>query len=294
MMSTTPVSTGPHANDPQIHWRLHEQVVGRDRMSELVSALQSYGDTVQSVRGGFGLLEPPVAHRAVRAMTLTTLLDAKILLRQAGRTDELFSDLQLYDVSHWSGRLPVDAPYVNKGAVFVPLSRISELPEDLWQSQPRVFVRPDSGLKTFPGDTHERAAGWAAIEQQLRSRYPNTNPVQLCQVGPAFDLDPVEWRCWIADGKCFAHSPYSWDEALPWAELPEEAQALATQVADQMPGPAPIYVLDLVSVQGKFSICEINAFSTSGLYSVPFSTWVPGVRRSLLLAASREADDAMR
>lgn len=276
--------------NPLIHWRIHDRVVGEARIDELVQALQNLGDSVQRVRGGAGLLEAPKNHQASRTMTITTLLDAKALVRQLGRQDELFFDLQAYDVSHWAPRLPSSEPYVNKGAVFASLNRLADLPESLWLDQTHVFIRPDSGLKTFPGDTHERALGWPAIQQKLLSRYPNANPMQLCQVGPAVELDPIEWRCWIAEGRCFAHSPYSWQDEIPWAEIPGEALELANRVAARMVPPAPIYVLDLVSVRGAFALCEINAFSTSGLYEVPFAAWLPAVRR-ILLAQHSSVDD---
>lgn len=160
----------------------------------------------------------------------------------------------------------------------------------------RLFVRPDSGLKPFPGLVLDCQAQnlktWADVASALAYDLRGQAPEKLVCLAPGYRLMPLEWRFWVVNRTVVASSPYSWEDGVvPWQAPPEAALKLAEAMAQNAWQPDIAYVVDVVQRQdgaAPFYINELNAASTSGLYSVPFDALLPALRAAVLAESSGE------
>lgn len=277
-----------------VHWRIHEGLVP-DRKTELDLLLRSFGDNVQWVRGGRRELAPPeqFGSRSSPALALTTIQDARALDGTWEVTPGLYFHQRKYDVSYWLPRLAFDIPVLNRGCIFTPIGLLRWMPSEIISGD-HLFLRPDSGLKTFPGLTFDvgRETPLLSLFNQLTATYKGLPPELMVCVARACRIHPIEWRFWIVDRKVVASTPYSWnDEAMVWKEPPYAATRVAMQMASNLWQPDVAYVCDVVEqvVDGvQFHLNELNALSTSGLYRVPFEPLISSLRSVVMREASGE------
>lgn len=137
---------------------------------------------------------------------------------------------------------------------------------DKYGIQDCLFVRPNTGLKSFSGQICQK-------ENHITdSDYFNmcTNDTDIIIISSPKVIEG-EWRFIVGDGKIVTSSMYRHKgerKELPGA--PTEAYELVEKiiaVADKELKVAPMYAVDVCeNANGKFSLMEINCFTCAGMY----------------------------
>lgn len=291
-------------------WRLHKAIFDT-RIQEAVDILTSFGDTVEVVEGSASLpqsqcypalpggaepLNPmspngsttsaPQFALKEASLALTTLQDAKLLLKKDYPSSPwLFYHPSHYAVSYWSARLPAHINYLNRHGVFLPAATLATHPllKSLVGEDNKVFIRPDSGNKVFTG--FDLVAG-NTFEQEFNHHmlFVKPDPETLCYVAPYKKIDCVEWRFWICEHQVVASTPYSWADTIdPTIELPASIAHAAQELAQSDFQLDYAYVADFVlDTKGNACLIEVNAASTSGVYSVDLQKLLPALRSTAI------------
>jgi hypothetical protein len=128
-----------------------------------------------------------------------------------------------------------------------------------------LFIRPDTGLKSFTGqlfykERHE--TDWKFFDQ-------TTKPEDIIVIAQPAVID-AEYRVVIAKGEPITASMYQYEgerKQLPGApkNVFEKAKEIAT-IIDRDLKVGPMYVVDIAVTPLKCSLMEINCFNCAGLY----------------------------
>ncbi|HEY6437772.1 MAG TPA: ATP-grasp domain-containing protein, partial [Ignavibacteriaceae bacterium] len=189
-------------------------------------------------------------------------------------------DENKYNVAYYMPRLDREIPVLNRNGCFLPFGMLDMLPEMI--PGDRFFVRPNSGLKTFPGQVLDLSNPTTIKVTQKTYHIPSET---LCWCSPEKYVDPTEWRVWINRGEVLAWTPYSWDQEPEWSPLPESVRNIAEAMSKNPWQPDLAYVVDVGVSNGDAFLMELNAASTSGLYNVPLFDLLKGLRETCILEA---------
>lgn len=126
-----------------------------------------------------------------------------------------------------------------------------------------IFMRPDSGLKSFTGKVftrHNFDTDWIWVEEY-------TDPTSLVVISTPKNIG-FEWRFVVADKQVITGSQYCVNGEHSCSPIyPEEAQALAQEIAE-IYSPDTMSVIDICQgADHKLYLLEIGSFSCAGLYS---------------------------
>jgi len=149
-----------------------------------------------------------------------------------------------------------------------------------------VFIKPDSGLKTFTGKviTHENFDHEINSMKQIEIVYNDT----LCVIASTKPIDG-EFRYVIADGEVISKSQYSWDHQLEVRiDTFPEGDALAEYVAKMEYQADKVYFCDIAMSNGMAKVIELNAFSSSGLYACDTDK----IAKAVSIAALKEFEES--
>lgn len=139
-----------------------------------------------------------------------------------------------------------------------------------------LFVRPDSGFKTFSG----QPVKYSEWEDHLTG-IDATSAVMddtLCVVA---SLKPVEaeFRFIVANRQVVAGSEYRYDGRLDVRrDYPETCYSLAWKVAKSPHQPDLCYTVDVALVDEQPRLVELNSFCCAGLYACDMDPLVAGVQ----------------
>ncbi len=271
-------------------WRLHTAIWGH-QINEAYNFLTRLGDEVQIVTGSSLTMDPVPLINPQPALAVTTLQDAR---RQSGCfrglcTPWLFYDETNYSVSSWLPRVQPSIPVLNRGGIWVPYGMLINLTDQLLRSvesyDRKIFIKQDKGHKSFTGFSVFTELFHQEIKENIG--YLNLDPDVMCFLSRHQQLKEIEWRFWIVNRVVAAYAPYSWDDDIPWSLAPEKILALAQDVAKNAWQSDLAYVVDIVETEhGGIFVNEINAASTSGVYSVPIEDLLSAFRN----VAHREFD----
>jgi hypothetical protein len=173
--------------------------------------------------------------------------------------------------------------FLNSGAVFMTWAMFKHRAVDIFEHHNTngLFIRPNSGFKTFAGQRVLRSELAEHINtlDQISSVMPDT----MIMVNPCQDIKG-EFRFVIADSKVVAGSEYRWDGKLDVRrDWPHECEELATQVAQHDWQVDTVYTCDVALLNdGKVKIVELNGFSCAGLYACDLDKVVEGVSAAAL------------
>lgn len=143
-----------------------------------------------------------------------------------------------------------------------------------------LFVRPDSGKKTFTGQVFDKVN--IKTEMEFLSRHSNVMPETILWVCPAKKIEK-EFRFWISAGKVVTYSEYSWDRDIDIAGSPSDtAFKLAEKVAGYQWQADRIYTVDIQDSSKEAKIIELNSFSCAGLYRCDGKHLLETVSRDIL------------
>jgi len=267
------------------HWILHEAVLRDDvlgcRVDEARAVVGALGMTCEVHRGRTAHDWRPEAGPGRPVVAMATLQMARRLLapEHRGLVPGVFLNPDRFRQSHYAARL--GDLLLNDDQVFLPWGEFVRRGR-AWLDAPQgrsgvVFVRPDSGFKTFAGQTLDvsRLAAEAAALDAVSGVTAET----LVGVSAPKEVHPIEWRFWIVDGAVAAAAPYSWeDRSGAPAEPPAEVAALAAEVASRPWQVDRAYVADVVVASGRGArLVEINSASTSGVYGVDLGRLLPAL-----------------
>lgn len=128
-----------------------------------------------------------------------------------------------------------------------------------------IFIRPNSGRKTFAGFTISRAN----YQEELNSTMMLTSamPETICLLSPAKKID-AEYRFVVGNGEVIDGSEYRWDRKLDirhdWSP---EAERMADKMAKHSWRPDTVFTVDVADTPDGPKIIELNGFSCAGLYA---------------------------
>lgn len=149
-----------------------------------------------------------------------------------------------------------------------------------------VFIRPDSGSKTFGGMTLYKED--IDREFDLIKSYAGKQVEDILVVVSTPKVISKEWRIVIADKKVVASSQYKENGKLYIKEgCDAGAINLALLIAEEEWAPDIAYTLDICKSNDDYYLIEANSFSCSGLYDCH----LPSVVRSISNVALKEWED---
>jgi hypothetical protein len=165
--------------------------------------------------------------------------------------------------SHWGQYL------FNKDYIMLPLLEISRRREELYKQfgiDDCIFMRPDSGAKTFYGNVYPKEE--LDSELKLMSGYAGLPMDEILAVISSPKPISREWRVVVAHQYgVVAASQYKKNGKLDEEEgCPPEVIKIAESIAMEEWQPDSMYTVDVCESNGEFYFLEVNSFSCSGLY----------------------------
>jgi len=283
-------------------WRLHRAVFDT-QLEKATSIILGYGDEVQVVDGPLRDLAPAPTHLTTPSLAITTLQDARAI-SQLPEGPRAFYHPERYRVSYWSTRLPQSVSWLNSGGIFLPYAYLLDSPsiihtvaQSSQNDTPRVFIRPDSGNKTFTG--FDIAVGDHFTEElKAQMHFSRPEPETLCYVAPYRSMEATEWRFWICEHKVVAHTPYCWGDQLENTTInpnipPAAIQAMAERLAQSNFAIDYAYTADFAIDLNDHQpyLIEINAASTSGVYEAKLDSLLLALRSTAVRDYNMEIDE---
>ncbi|WP_421725579.1 ATP-grasp domain-containing protein [Bauldia sp.] len=132
----------------------------------------------------------------------------------------------------------------------------------------KVFIRPDSETKEFPGKVYGLPDLEAWASKLVRVGYFDNND-NAALVGQAWDLGR-EWRVFVVDGELVSFCQYA-DGGIPTqsAGAPDHVLEFTNTVVS-LYAPAPCFVVDIAEVPGRkgtdLRVVEFNSINSAGFY----------------------------
>lgn len=178
---------------------------------------------------------------------------------------------------------------LNKNYIMLPYQEFKKNPKRIYNlfNTNKLFVRPDSGLKTFAGTTiHIEDFDYEINSlENLTSVLPNTmilisNIIQIKN----------EYRILVGNGKVIAASQYKENDELRLKEgAPEEAILLANKIINLKNQPDLVYTVDIAkTINNEYKVIELNSFSAAGLYYCDPTTVIKEVSKIAELEYNEE------
>ena len=160
----------------------------------------------------------------------------------------------------------------NRNYAILPRTEIKNNRQFVWNAfgeSECVFMRPNSGFKTFTGQVfaaNSFDADWLWVEA-------NTEPDSLVVVSTPKNIK-LECRFVVAEGNIVTSSSYRCHGALKYdVEVPQKATEKCKNIlAVKDWAPDPIWVIDICSdMLDNFYLLEIGSFSCAGLYNCDYN-----------------------
>jgi hypothetical protein len=152
-----------------------------------------------------------------------------------------------------------------------------------------LFVRPDSPLKPFGG----RVLQASAIDLRALDHGIYYDDARLPVLAAPVRSVGREWRYVIVARRVVAGSAY---EAGGRSTSPDDPAGapwrFATQIAQDIEPPEPVYVMDICEAEGELRLLELNPFSGANLYCCKRSDVVEEVSRVALRGEQQPATAA--
>jgi hypothetical protein len=277
-------------------WRLHKAIFA-DQMDKALEVIKELGDTCQVVSGTPSqLAEVPFNSIAQPTLAITTLQDAQRLIRKDyPSTPWLFFNNNNYKVSYWLPRIDNNIPSLNKEAIFLPVGLVRRLTSQqvdrIVPKGQKLFIKPDTGNKIFTGFSITNDENFMDnIQKNLM--FSHIEPEEMCVLSTHKNIQEIEWRFWIAEGKVIGYTPYAWETEPELSEPPKEILEMAEAMGKNSWQPDYIYVADFcTTTSGEVMLIEINAASTSGVYNADLSNLLPSMRNTCIKEYNGTIDD---
>lgn len=179
----------------------------------------------------------------------------------------VFADIEKYFCTAYYPEL--GRYLLNSNYVMLPLGEISRRRDFLFETvgqADRLFIRPDSPLKTFTGDVVSRDS----LDHDLEYfAFRDAGPDHLVVVSTPAEIQS-EWRFIVVDGQVITGSLYKREDDLVAEPVNDgEAFSYAQSVCNETGySPERVWVLDICqTTNGMFHVLEVGGFSLAGLYA---------------------------
>jgi len=184
------------------------------------------------------------------------------------------------NTSHYMSQLPSEW-FFNEDAIWLPWGSILKKKNvlvDIFDKH--LFIRPDSGFKTFTG-FHVHVDD-LDTEILSRNQTDNIDPYEMCLVAKGKSI-LGEYRMVVCDGKVITGSQYRWDDKLDVRiDVHHEAWSMAEKVAKHEWQLDVAYTVDIFLGENGPRIGEFNSFSSSGLYNCDLDIIVNEISKTSL------------
>lgn len=167
---------------------------------------------------------------------------------------------------------------LNANFIMLPYGSFKDRKEqvfDLFNTN-KLFIRPDSGLKTFAGTTIH----YLDFDYEINTLEKLTGVLDNTLILIS-NIQPIskEYRILVGDGKVIASSMYKQNDKVVMKEgAPDGAKELAHIIANQEHQPDKAYTVDVAELEnGDFKVIELNSFSCAGLYACNLYDVVKGI-----------------
>lgn len=192
----------------------------------------------------------------------------------------VYCDLPKYDCSYY---YPYFGHYlINEDYIMIPFGELRRQREFIFDTLGEggyVFVRPDSGFKTFTGTTCSYK-NWEDDVRFLNTYQVDSNAIVI--VSSAKNLDK-EWRFVVVDDKVISGSQYRNASGVKLDDAPKRVYNYAQSVVNNTSySPERVWCLDICEDIYGFSVLEVGCFSCAGLYVAPKEPIVREVSRIAL------------
>jgi len=125
-----------------------------------------------------------------------------------------------------------------------------------------MFIRPDDNAKSFCGEKvyEEEFDKWKMTLE--------ANGVGLSTLSVVSKMEPIqkEYRLVMVDGKVLTGSTYRVGGELIYSNNISESLIVFAEKLAAIWNPYPVYCLDIAEYEDQYSLVEISAINTSGLY----------------------------
>lgn len=187
------------------------------------------------------------------------------------------------DLLRWhryAGLIP-DGDMLNNTAILLPFGALPDRMEQIESLfGERIFIRPDSALKPFPGvplRTPELPAEMSGIRQ-----VDHVHDDELVVIDRHRDLSDEEYRFWLVESRIVTRAGYRLSGKHAEAPAaPDALEELASRLAQRLEAYDNALVADLVMTDEGARLVELNALSTSGLYPGVFVDAIVGAAGDL-------------
>jgi len=178
--------------------------------------------------------------------------------------------------SCYMSNLPLDW-FMNREAVFMTWKMFKARARELFYDQDtdRLFVRPDSGYKSFAG----QVVNYGTLEEDIKTidQLSGVMDETMIMIAPCHDIKG-EFRFVVADGKVVAGSEYRWDGRLDIRrDWTPECEELARKVAEHDWQVDIAYTCDVALLEDSVKLVELNGFSCAGMYACDLNKVIPAV-----------------
>lgn len=176
-----------------------------------------------------------------------------------------FGVSELMNCNHYYSHIPNEW-LLNADYYMMPFNAVKNRKVELLTMFPNgIFLRPNSGFKTFTGLTltHKNYDDEISSLEQLSSVMPET----ICLVSSAKELKG-EFRFIVVNKTVIDGSEYRWDKILDIRhDYPADCLIMAQNVAGLDWQPDVAYTVDISLYRDEPKVVEINSFSCAGFYA---------------------------
>lgn len=178
---------------------------------------------------------------------------------------------------------PLGRYLLNSDYIMLPFGELDRCREFLFRVLGRngqIFVRPDSPLKLFTGQTASLDSFSSDLEFMAFYDFPTHEMVVVSSPKEII----AEWRFAVVAKEVVAGCQYTENGTVHHRpEYDPLAHQLAQEIAQSEFAPDPVWVMDICRTSsGTYHLLEIGAFSFSDLYSMDKSAVVQAVSRQAL------------
>lgn len=254
-------------------WLLDAEMFEQYR-EQLVAAIQELGHQVKQIRApraGYRWEDEGCSSRQTFPENACVIVHGDIDLatrvyRERRWTPGTFGTIENYACSSYYchfGQFVLNSNYI-----MLPnaeLKRCSDFLFDTLAVDDKIFIRPDSPLKLFTGQTATRQTFDEDLEFMAFYEFPRNSLVLVSSPKEVV----TEWRFVIADRQVVTGSEYKHNGTfVAKADYDQRAHDLAATIASCDYQPDPVWVLDICkTADGSYRLLEIGGFSFADLYA---------------------------
>lgn len=245
-----------------------------DRLNEFKDTLLKLGYTFEQLNKNVHVSDRRNLTPTDNDIFLVNLSWAKTIFRNHKTTTGLLYHPSRFD--YWDMLKTFEDKAINNPSLPISYGHLKTLKDLDDIKGDKVFIRPDSGNKTFTGFVCEKSR----LITELT--YCNLNDSSNLIITSEKKLHPLEYRFWIINNKIITHSSYSSNSCVdnPFKSRPTIFASVLRFVLNILESTCynkGNYVLDICLVNNQPYVLETNALSTSGLYECDFWNLINGL-----------------